>query len=339
MTNTATDFNRAQFIIMKYEFHEVAGIFPMLGATEISELAEDIKEHGLKERIWLYEDKIIDGRNRYLACEKAGIVPQFREWAGTGDLLDFVLSLNLHRRHLNESQRAMVAVNVANMRQGERTDVEPSANLRKVSQSQAAEKLKVSERSVTSAAKVKSEGSPELITAVESGTIAVSTAANITTLPKTEQTEAVAGGKETTQAASKKAQATKKEKSPEEGPSIEEQIAALPLAQALDIYAHGGHLFRQQASLWHAHNKAVKAAAAALSGVRHTKGPFTEAVNALGKFPNPDQWEGCPACKGSLRFGERRDPCASCNSTGFTIRKNEGVSADVVAAHAAEFIR
>ncbi len=51
----------------------------------------------------------------------------------------------------------MVGAKLANMRQGERTDVEPSANLPKVSQEQAAELVNVSTRSVTAAAKVEAE--------------------------------------------------------------------------------------------------------------------------------------------------------------------------------------
>jgi hypothetical protein len=60
----------------------------------------------------------------------------------------YVVSLNLRRRHLNESQRAMVAAKLATMRQGERTDLEPSANFQKVSQADAAKLLNVSPRSV-----------------------------------------------------------------------------------------------------------------------------------------------------------------------------------------------
>ena len=60
----------------------------------------------------------------------------------------------LKRRHLSESQRAMVAATLANMRQGERTDLEPSENLPKVSQAQAAELLHVSERGVLSGQRV-----------------------------------------------------------------------------------------------------------------------------------------------------------------------------------------
>ena len=88
------------------EFHEVASIFPMMGLQEFEELKSDIEANGLLEPIWLYENRIIDGRNRYLACQELGLKPKFRKWNavnGNGDLLSFVVSLNLKRRHLNAS--------------------------------------------------------------------------------------------------------------------------------------------------------------------------------------------------------------------------------------------
>jgi hypothetical protein len=42
--------------------------------------------------------------------------PLHRQWKGKGSLPEFVLSLNLHPRHLDESQRAMVAAQIAGMR-------------------------------------------------------------------------------------------------------------------------------------------------------------------------------------------------------------------------------
>ncbi len=84
-------------------------------------------------------DKILDGRNRFRACKKAGIAARFKNYAGDNPLA-FVLSANLKRRHLNESQRADIAAKLANMRQGARTDLQPSANWPEVSQSRAAAK-------------------------------------------------------------------------------------------------------------------------------------------------------------------------------------------------------
>ena len=94
------------------KFHPVAAIFPMMLESEFQELKEDILKNGLIEPIWTYQNKIVDGRNRYLACKKLGIKPRFKKWANNNGstLVDFVISLNLKRRHLNASQKAMSAV-------------------------------------------------------------------------------------------------------------------------------------------------------------------------------------------------------------------------------------
>ena len=94
------------------KFHPVAGIFPMMNALEFEGLKADIEKHGQLEPIWTHNGEIIDGRNRYLACRELGIEPKIREWepVNGAELVDFVISLNLQRRHLTASQKALVAV-------------------------------------------------------------------------------------------------------------------------------------------------------------------------------------------------------------------------------------
>lgn len=95
----------------KIKFHPAAGIFPLLEGDEFKDLTEDIKVRGLLEPIYLHPEdgSIIDGRNRYRACLDANIEPRTRIWNGAGSLIEFIVSLNLKRRHLNASQRACVA--------------------------------------------------------------------------------------------------------------------------------------------------------------------------------------------------------------------------------------
>ena len=117
-------------------FHEAANVFPLLQGEQLKALADDIAENGLQEAIWLHEDgSILDGRNRFRACKIAGVEPRFQTYEGS-DPLGFVLSLNLHRRHLTSAQKAALAVDVeayeaeaAKQRQGTRSDIVEAAGI------------------------------------------------------------------------------------------------------------------------------------------------------------------------------------------------------------------
>lgn len=102
------------------EFHPVANIFPLLQGQEFEDLRLDIAKNGLIEPIWLHPDgRIIDGRNRWRACDQIGIKPDFRTWNGQGSLIAFVVSLNLHRRHLDSSQKAFISLDILPMLKAE----------------------------------------------------------------------------------------------------------------------------------------------------------------------------------------------------------------------------
>jgi ParB-like chromosome segregation protein Spo0J len=154
----------------------LSDLFPLLDEGALDDLAEDIREHGLREPIVMHEGKILDGRNRYLACQRAKVKPEYREFLGS-DPLSYVISVNLHRRHLDERQRAMVAAKIAKLQQGQRQRGQ-LASL--PTQAQAARLLNVSRRSVKRAAKVQAHGTPELVDAVKQGKISLARAERIT---------------------------------------------------------------------------------------------------------------------------------------------------------------
>src|SRR5260370_9194494 len=94
--------------------HPFAALFPELPPEELTQLARDIKERGLLEPIILYEGLILDGRNRYRACQIAGVKPrteQFNAKATKRSPEEFVLTRNLRRRHLSVGQKPAIALN------------------------------------------------------------------------------------------------------------------------------------------------------------------------------------------------------------------------------------
>lgn len=162
-------------------------------------MADDIRAHGLRQPIVTFEGKVLDGRNRLAACKLAGVAPTFVQWAPQhegDDPYDFVVSVNLNRRqlsaiqkarvaaslvavyearareklaetakarrHLDESQRAMVAAKLATLgRGGDRGNQHTGgkAPIGALPEHEAAARLNVGERSVQRARAVLERGS------------------------------------------------------------------------------------------------------------------------------------------------------------------------------------
>lgn len=189
------------------QFHPLAEIFPLVEGSDLEALTADIREHGIREPLMIFEGKILDGRNRYRALQAIkssgavlgpgwgafaertidnvdDLVASFRKLhhymrsIDGADPLALVLSKNLHRRHLNESQRAMVAARIATLRLGaNRLATSDDAQICAPSQTEAGERLNVARRSVQSARAVLDNAEPELIRVVDRGHLAVSEAA------------------------------------------------------------------------------------------------------------------------------------------------------------------
>jgi len=186
------------------EPHPAACIFPLMEGAEYQALVDDIKANGLRDPIVRYKDGerswLLDGRNRLRACRDAGVEPQWDDYIG-GDPIAFVMSKNVHRRHLNETQRAFVGAELVPMYEAaakerqeklNKTPGKLSPNLGEAKKGKAAEHaaraVNVSRSSVESALKVKRDAAPEVLAvARDKGELAVSAAAELAKLPKDKQ--------------------------------------------------------------------------------------------------------------------------------------------------------
>lgn len=125
--------------------HPAADLFPMMTDSELQALAKDIKSHGLRQPIITLEENgervVLDGRNRFRACAMSGVEPTFLAFDGD-DPFALVVSANLTRRHLDSSQRSMIANEMARLRHGmKKADAskEASASLEATGQQEAAD--------------------------------------------------------------------------------------------------------------------------------------------------------------------------------------------------------
>jgi ParB-like chromosome segregation protein Spo0J len=82
-------------------YHPFADIFPLMEGEEFDALVADIGANGQCESTTVYQNKILDGRNRYRACRLLGIEPRLTPFVGDDKAARaFVFGKNLHRRHL-----------------------------------------------------------------------------------------------------------------------------------------------------------------------------------------------------------------------------------------------
>jgi N6-adenosine-specific RNA methylase IME4 len=164
-----------------YPAHRVTQLFPRASAQQINELSESIRKNGQAVTIKVVRGQIIDGLARDEACRLTGVEPKFEhlDHLSEQEILNLCISLNLLRRHLTESQRAMVAASIAQYQVGANQYSEHG-----VTQGDAALIMGVSVDSVQRAKTVLEKGTPELLTAVNEGKFDVTNAQKIAELPQ-----------------------------------------------------------------------------------------------------------------------------------------------------------
>lgn len=178
---------RKPTIIGEHETHPAADVYDMLTGDDLAGLIDDIRTHGLRFPIVLFDGKVLDGRNRYAACLAAGVEPRFEEW--TGDMegaIQYVISVNHTRRHMNEWKRAAAAQRLTKLwaemaRKERRRDRAKQPRLPNVPDTTEAQFAAVSEH-----------GTPELVAAVERGDVHMALAAQIAEHEPEQQARAVA---------------------------------------------------------------------------------------------------------------------------------------------------
>lgn len=164
---------------------DYAALFPLIEGAEFDALVQDIKANGLQQPIVMYRDHILDGRNRFRACTKANIQPRFVQYDGDAPLA-FVIAANLHRRHLTQSQRAVLAVDVLPQLEAEAKERQRSGKSagrgKGDSRDHAGKMAKVSPRYVA-LAKALAAKAPDIATAVRKGVLNLSEASALARLP------------------------------------------------------------------------------------------------------------------------------------------------------------
>lgn len=181
-------------------FHPLANVFPLMDDDAFEELVADIDANGLTDPVVMLDGKILDGRNRWKACQRLGIPHREIKFSdlklGSDDPASFVWSRNTVRRHLTSNQRDMAAQAMEELAWGQHPDkagensTESSAPARKPkTRKQIAAETGATVTGMNRAKRVRSKGTEEVVKAVESGDLSLRAADRIARLPEEEQVE------------------------------------------------------------------------------------------------------------------------------------------------------
>ncbi|MFT7582755.1 MAG: hypothetical protein ACI9MR_004438 [Myxococcota bacterium] len=260
-----------------YEVHPACAMLPLMSEAAVAEMAADIQANGQQQPIWVYQGQILDGRNRLRACEIGGMVPEIQEWTGE-DPVRWVLSLNFHRRHLTDSQKAVVGARAEALltsraeHLAESPVVTPTAPvadsgadadagaeakvvappskrmLAMEARRTAAVLVNVSPQAIARGRKLLDRAVPELVSAVERGVVSVTQASRVAELSPARQTEVVALGDEAVVGEARRIQQSKAARKPSFLRALND-LDAECATWSLDRTAEGSYRFQSQGAV------------------------------------------------------------------------------------------
>lgn len=167
-----------------FQAHPLAVLLiPELDAAQYLDLKADIARKGCLHPIKIWENQILDGRGRYRACRELGIDPPFEEFVSTDfGPIDYLVSVNLRRRHMTQGQRAAMALKLKDNILWKRNGPHGDGN----SRARVAAILQVGTAAIARANSVRNKD-PELFAQVAAGKIGVHTAWKQVRTPQVEQ--------------------------------------------------------------------------------------------------------------------------------------------------------
>ena len=141
-----------------------------------------MRKHGQRVPILVKRGPILEGRHRYRACCEIGIEPRLQEYEGD-DCLEVIYSHNLHRRHLNADQRAMLVAKLrlpqlraearewqtAHLRKGDQIPVLPDSSKRESTRERLAEEARVTVHKAGEALRVVKNEKPHVVDDIIAG--------------------------------------------------------------------------------------------------------------------------------------------------------------------------
>jgi hypothetical protein len=215
-----------------------------LTPAEYEALERSLLTEGCREALILWRDVLIDGHNRHAICTLHGIpfrTVQNDKFDSLEDVKLWMIDNQLARRSVTDFQRGLMALRkkeIMAARVVQKTDDEletegdqaapfaPPWNTRE----EVARAARVSANTISQIERIQKAAAPELVEAVRSGTISISSAANVASLPREAQVVLVAGGRKELQQAARqvreqKSAARPKKETVDESP--EDQVKAL----------------------------------------------------------------------------------------------------------------